>query len=96
MNLITGMDATDNLGLIRGGGMKLYGPVQIQSILLAAKQLFGYIIVAGIVCLIMILLHRFEQIHHRRLVLISKRLKGHDISGYKLKSATAEAIPVAV
>lgn len=96
IDLVNGMDATDSFGLIRGGGMQLYGAVQIQAILLAAKQLFGYIIVAGIACLIYVLQHRFEPLHHRRVVLMSKRLRGEDISGYKLQSAMAEAIPMVV
>lgn len=89
-DLAAHMDATNTIALMRGGGMGLYGPVQMQSIMLAAKQLFGITIVAGIVVMIYVALHRFEPIHHRRLIHISKWSKGESTKGYRLYSAQEE------
>lgn len=89
-NIATQMDATDSFALIRGGGMGLYGTVQIQSILLAVKKLFGFTIVAGIIVMIYVGLHRFNPIHHRRRIFISKLTRGESIKGYRLYGSLLE------
>lgn len=55
------------------GGLSLYGAVQIQAILLATKELLGYVIMAGWAILLHVSLHRFLPIHFRRMVLMRKR-----------------------
>jgi MFS transporter, DHA2 family, multidrug resistance protein len=81
----------------RGNGMALYGSVQVQAILSAAKELFGFILIAGTPVLAYIAVHRFNPVH-RRLVIASKIIAGHPVKGYRLhgrKQYIEEAADVA-
>jgi MFS transporter, DHA2 family, multidrug resistance protein len=82
-NLASHIDAADSYAMARGGGAGLYQSVQIQSALLATRQLLGYTIIAGIIVMIYIGLLRFEPFNHRRALFISKRLRGHNMKGYR-------------
>ncbi|MGQ7871051.1 hypothetical protein [Sunxiuqinia sp. sy24] len=95
IDLAGAIDPADTLGMMRGGAMRLYGPVQIQALLISAKQMFGFIVIAAIVAIIFVIQHRFE-VPSRRFVLFNKRLAGHDIDGYKIKGATAEVFPTVI
>jgi len=82
-DLASGMDAMDPFAALRGGGMKLYQNVQVQSTLISIKEIFGYISVGGMLILTFILLHPFEHMHHRKLILARKRFKGYSVKGYR-------------
>lgn len=95
VDLAGAIDPANSFGMIRGGAIRLYGPIQIQSLLISAKQMFGFIVIAAIISIIFVTLYRFEQ-PSRRYILFKKRLAGHNIDGYKVKGATVEVIPTAV
>lgn len=95
LDLAAAIDPIDSFGMMRGGGLRLYGSVQVQALLISAKQMFGFIVIAAIISLIFVALYRFEQ-PSRRYVLFKKRLAGHNIDGYKIKGATVEAFPTAI
>ncbi|TDE09229.1 MFS transporter [Dyadobacter psychrotolerans] len=54
-------------------GPEIYGSIQMQAVLLASKELFGYIIMAGWAVLLYVSFHRFRPIHRRRMILFLKR-----------------------
>jgi MFS transporter, DHA2 family, multidrug resistance protein len=96
-DLAVNIDAMNNINQARGNGMALYGAVQVQAILSAAKELFGYILIAGIGVLTYIAAHRFNPLH-RRLVVASKLMAGESVKGYRLhgrKEIIEEAADVA-
>jgi len=96
-DLAVNIDAMVNINQARGNGMALYGTVQVQAILSAAKELFGFILIAGIPVLAYVAVHRFNPVH-RRLVIASKIIAWHPVKGYKLhgrKQYIEEAADVA-
>lgn len=75
-DLAVNMDAMNPFVVERGGGLALYGPVQIQAMLTAGKALLGYIIIASFSVMAYVTLHRFGKIHPRRFLVISNRIAG--------------------
>lgn len=75
-DLSVAIDMMNPFATSRGTGMALYGSVQAQAILAAAKSLFGYVIIASAGVLAYVLLHRFGNINYRRMVLRSNWLSG--------------------
>jgi MFS family permease len=69
---------------INSGGLQMYGSIQMQAIMLSAKELFGYIIMAGWAVLLYVSLHRFRPIHRRRMILFLKKWRYREsIEGYR-------------
>ncbi|WP_412468244.1 hypothetical protein [Pedobacter sp. KLB.chiD] len=79
-----GMDANDALINLRGAGIQLFSATQPQAILAAIKELFGYVALAGIMILFFVLLHPFERMSHRKLIIFRKRFKGELLDGYRI------------
>lgn len=82
-DLAVNIDAMNNINQARGNGMALYGSVQVQAVLVAAKELLGFILIGGIGVLTYVAVHRFNPVR-RRLVFASKILAGHPVKGYRL------------
>lgn len=101
-NLATDMDATNYFTLLSGGGLRLYGPLQIQSILVAVKTIFGYTILGGILSIVYIGLHNANPSPRHYITLMRRRLGGR--KGKQFENATlhqqnkgiAESAPTAV
>jgi DHA2 family multidrug resistance protein len=86
MQVLSGsMDAMNSYGMERGSGLQLFSSVQIQATLMAIKQVFGFVALAGMLVLVYILLHPFQRMHRRKLVIALKRFKGESYWGYKRK-----------
>ncbi|KAA9332815.1 MFS transporter [Adhaeribacter soli] len=58
------------------GTMGLYGTAQIQAMLLSAQELSGYIIEAGLIMMLLVVLFRFRPLNRRKLVKWRRRLNG--------------------
>jgi DHA2 family multidrug resistance protein len=82
-DLAVNMDGVNTINQARGNGMALYGTVQVQAVLSAAKELFGYILIAGIPVMVYVAVHRFNPVR-RRLVVASKIIAGQSVKGYRL------------
>jgi len=84
MYSLTGhLDAMNPFGLNRGGGMAMYSTIKTQATLVAAKELFGFIALTGMVILIFILLFPFRRMHHRKLVIFKKKIMLQSTRGYR-------------
>jgi DHA2 family multidrug resistance protein len=58
------------------GTAGLFGAVQAQAVLLAAKEISGYILNAGLFIMLLVLLFRFQPLNRRKLVKWRRRLNG--------------------
>jgi MFS family permease len=92
-NLAIDMDAVE---IPQRAAMGLYKSVRIQALIISTRRVLGAIILlGGVVLLYNVFLH-FEGLSKRKIILIRKRLKGHETSGYIVESAsTQEAIGAA-
>jgi DHA2 family multidrug resistance protein len=84
-NLATGIDSMNLFSLLRGDPLQVYGSVSVQATLMAIKQIFGYVALAGIIVLAFVMLHRFDPLHARKLILSRKRFRGESTKGYREK-----------
>jgi MFS family permease len=94
-DLAVNIDALNPFAVARGGGLSLYGPLQIQAILAASKSLLGYIIIASLSVLVYVSLHRFGKMHYRRVLLVSKKMAGVSARAYLRNSKEIEKEEVA-
>lgn len=58
------------------GTLGLYGAVQGQAMLLAARDMSVYVVEAGLVIMLVVLLFRFSPVNRRKLVKWRKRMQG--------------------
>jgi DHA2 family multidrug resistance protein len=72
--------------LMGPGAMQAYGMMQINTMLAAGKTLLGYCLWLILPISAIILLHDYGRPNNRRRVLIKKRVKGHNLRGYRYKS----------
>lgn len=68
------MDSLSFLGQDRGG-LKLYGTVQLQGILLSLKEIYGWLSILSVALLVMIIFFRFERRDLRAIIYMSNRKK---------------------
>jgi MFS family permease len=88
-NLAGQMDSA----MLGSSALSLYGTVQIQALMMAAKQLLGYVIMAGWAVLIYVSLHRFLPIHFRRMILLRKRWRYKEpTEGYKVSGDVSAGV----
>lgn len=94
-NLAADLDGLNPFAALRGDTSVLYRSVNAQATLMAIKQLFGYVVLAGMIVLAFVLLHPFNRIHHRKLILSRKRLRGESVKGYRKRSILMADVPAA-
>ncbi|SEN32246.1 hypothetical protein SAMN05216436_114105 [bacterium A37T11] len=82
-SLVGRMDASDYAGIDRGGGLSLYASVQTQATLMAIKKVFGYLSLAGLLIIVYTLLHPYQRMHHRNVILWRKRFRRQPVDGYR-------------
>ena len=68
------IEAAQSLGV-----QSMLGAVQMQATLTASKEIFGFIILAGAMVLLLVLLFRFTPVNLRRLVKLRKRFRKREI-----------------
>ncbi|MBC8053442.1 MAG: MFS transporter [Sphingobacteriaceae bacterium] len=68
------IEAAQSLGV-----QSMWGAVQMQATLTASKEIFGFIILAGALVLLFVLLFRFAPVNLRRLVKLRKRFRKREI-----------------
>ena len=68
------IEAAQSLGI-----QSMWGAVQVQATLIAAKEIFGFIILAGFLVLLLVILFRFAPVNLRRLVKLRKRFRKREI-----------------
>lgn len=101
-DMATDIDASSYLTLLNGGGLRLYGSLQIQSIMVAAKAIYGYTIVGGILSIVYIGLHNANPSPRHYITLMRRRLGGNkekhfeDTPLHKQNKGIAESAPTAV
>lgn len=61
------------------GVSSIWGMVQAQATLAAAKEIFGWIVIAGGFVLLFVCSYRFVPVNFRKLVNIRRRLRGQEI-----------------
>ena len=94
-DLAVNIDAMNPFGLSRGGGLALYGAVQVQAMLAAAKTLLGYIVMASLSVLVYVALHRFGKMHYRRMIGYSKKMAGLSLKAYRRNAREIEKEEIA-
>lgn len=57
----------------------MWGTVQVQDTLTASKEIFGFIILAGVLVLLLVILFRFAPVNLLRLVKLRKRFRKWEI-----------------
>jgi len=87
--------ALDGMNPFGGDASQLYRSANVQATLMAVKQLFGYVVLAGLMILVYVLLHPFASLHHRKVILSRKRLRGQSIEGYRKQAMKIADIPAA-
>ena len=94
-NLSSAVDGMNPFATLRGDTSLLYKSVSAQATLMAVKQLFGYVVLGGMIILVFVLLHPFNHLHHRKLILSRKRFRGESTKGYRKRGISIADIPAA-
>ncbi|MCX2452642.1 hypothetical protein OQX61_15295 [Pedobacter sp. PLR] len=68
------IEAAQSLGV-----SSVWGMVQLQATMAAAKEIFGWIVVSGGLVILFVLSYRFVPVDFRKLVNIRRRLRGQEI-----------------
>ncbi len=67
--------------------MGLFRTLNLEALMIATKRLYGVLILFGGAVLVYVSFLNFEGLSTRRIVLLRKRLKGHNTKGYKRETA---------
>ncbi|MFA8434963.1 MAG: hypothetical protein ACEPOZ_10650 [Marinifilaceae bacterium] len=86
------MDLTESFAWTGRSPLGLYKGVLTQATLLAAKQIYGYTVIAGLVILVFVATHRFETISAKDHVMRKKRLTAKTNSKFRQKMGALEAL----
>lgn len=61
------------------GISSIWGTIQLQATMAAGKEIFGWIVIAGGLVLLLVMSYRFVPVNFRKLVNIRRRLRGQEI-----------------
>lgn len=98
-DLASVIDASHYMTSMRGGGMALYGTVQIQSIMVAVKKIFGLTLAGGVVTILYIAFHQSLATPYEYIVLLRRKLKGRQYllsPLHRKRKGVADTAPTAV
>lgn len=82
-NIAGAMDATNFVVNGRGNGQQLFSVLQVQGMLSSIKSIFGYVSLSGVLILFYVVLHPFERMHHRKMIIFRKKFRGEVLEGYR-------------
>ena len=68
------IEAAQSLGV-----QSMWGSIQVQATLNASKEIFGFIILAGVLVMLLVLFFRFSPVNLRRLVMLRGKFRKQQI-----------------
>ncbi len=83
-NMAGQMDASS---IDKKTAMGLYRTISLDAVLISTKRIYGVLVLVGIAVLVYVSFLHFEGLSKRRLILLRKRVKGHNLSGYTRDAA---------
>jgi hypothetical protein len=86
-NLALNMDSVE---ISKQAALGMYKTVRIQALIIGLRRILGALILLGGVILLYNAFHHFDGLTKRKIVIIRKRFKGHETSGYITENITTK------
>ncbi len=83
LEVLTNMAAqVDASAISKNAAMGMFKSINLDALLISTKRLYGVLILLGIAVLVYVSFLNFEGLSKRKLIMLKKRIKGQNTSGY--------------